>query len=157
MPRTGGAPGDPRTARPFRRCRWRATPPWPFQAPVDLGGTIPEDADLTQLDGLVSGEKFKLDPGFQVDIQGVGRYPVPSPVLTSVQQSGGTYGLRVDQVLQPGTLIIEAWTNLAGWSLVATNTTSANVFFYTDPNMGNHRQRLYRAFQFPRSPDDTIC
>ncbi len=49
-----------RAAEPFGR--WTAR--------LDMGGTIPEDTDLTQLGGPVSGEKFKLDPGFQLDISG---------------------------------------------------------------------------------------
>jgi opacity protein-like surface antigen len=46
------------SAEPFGR--WTAR--------LDLGGTIPEEADLTELAGPVSGEKFKLDPGFQLDM-----------------------------------------------------------------------------------------
>jgi len=52
-------------------------------------------------------------------------------------------------VLQPGTLVIEASTNLAGWSPVFTNTTPTNVLYYTDPDAGDHSSRFYRAFQFP--------
>ncbi len=37
---------------------------------LDLGGTIPEDADLTEFGGPVTGEKMKLDPGFQFDMGG---------------------------------------------------------------------------------------
>jgi hypothetical protein len=57
--------------------------------------------------------------------------------------------MRVDEVLQPGTLVIEACTNLAGWCPVFTNTTPTNVLFYTDPDAGNAPTRFYRAFQFP--------
>jgi hypothetical protein len=45
--------------------------------------------------------------------------------------------------------VIEASTNLAGWSPVFTNTTPTNVLFYTDPDAGNSPTRFYRAFQFP--------
>jgi hypothetical protein len=45
--------------------------------------------------------------------------------------------------------VIEASTNLAGWAPVFTNTTLANVLFYTDPKASNYLQRFYRAFQFP--------
>jgi hypothetical protein len=74
---------------------------------------------------------------------------VPSPVMTGLQLTNGTFQMRVDDVLQPGTLVIEASTNLAGWSPVLTNTTPTNVLFYTDPDAGNYPWRFYRAFQFP--------
>jgi hypothetical protein len=74
---------------------------------------------------------------------------VPSPVLTNLSGSNGTFQMRVDGVLQPGTLVIEASTNLAGWAPVFTNTTPTNVLFYTDPDAGSQCWRFYRAFQFP--------
>jgi uncharacterized delta-60 repeat protein len=74
---------------------------------------------------------------------------VPSPVMTGLQLTNGTFQMRADDVLQPGTLVIEASTNLAGWSPVLTNTTPTNVLFYTDPDAGNYPWRFYRAFQFP--------
>ena len=40
--------------------RWRGR--------VDVGGTIPESANLTELGGPVSGLKMELDPGFQMDL-----------------------------------------------------------------------------------------
>jgi hypothetical protein len=74
---------------------------------------------------------------------------VASPVMTNLRRINGTFQMRVEDVLQPGTLVIEASTNLAGWAPVFTNTTPTNVLFYTDPVAGNHRWRFYRAFQFP--------
>ena len=74
---------------------------------------------------------------------------VPSPVMTNLSVANGTFQMRVDQVLQPGTLVIEASTNLAGWSPVFTNTTPTNVLFYTDPEAGSHLWRFYRAWQQP--------
>jgi hypothetical protein len=71
------------------------------------------------------------------------------PVLTCLQPTNGTFQLRLDDVLQPGTLVIEASTDLAGWSPVFTNTSSTNVLFYTDPDAGSGPARFYRAFQFP--------
>jgi opacity protein-like surface antigen len=41
----------------------------------DMGGTIPEDANLTELGTPVSGEEFQLDPGFQFDM-GFGYRPL---------------------------------------------------------------------------------
>jgi hypothetical protein len=52
-------------------------------------------------------------------------------------------------MLQPGTLVIEASTNLASRSPVFTNITPTNVLFYTDPDASNAPPRFYRAFQFP--------
>ena len=40
--------------------RWRGR--------IDMGGTIPESANLTEFAGPVSGEQMKLSPGFQMDI-----------------------------------------------------------------------------------------
>jgi opacity protein-like surface antigen len=49
----------------------QAAEPFPrWTARFDMGGTIPEEADLTEVGGPVSGEKFKLDPGFQFDLSG---------------------------------------------------------------------------------------
>jgi hypothetical protein len=74
---------------------------------------------------------------------------VPSPVITNLGRINGTFQMRVEDVLQPGTLVIEASTDLAGWAPVFTNTTPTNVLFYTDPDAGSHLWRFYRAFQFP--------
>jgi hypothetical protein len=71
------------------------------------------------------------------------------PALTALGGTGGTFQLLVDDVLQPGTLVIEASTDLAAWAPVFTNTTPTNVLFYSDPEAGNHSWRFYRAFQFP--------
>ena len=60
------------------------------------------------------------------------------------------FGARgVAEGLKPGTLVIEACTNLAGWVPVFTNTTPTNVLFYTDPEAANKPARFYRAFQLP--------
>jgi hypothetical protein len=61
----------------------------------------------------------------------------------------GAFQLRPDGLVQPGTLVIEASTDLAGWALVFTNTTPTNVPFYTDPEASNTPTRFYRVFQFP--------
>jgi hypothetical protein len=57
----------------------------------------------------------------------------------------------VDNVLQPGTLVIEASTNLstANWAPVFTNSMPTNALFHTDPNAGSYRGRFYRTFQSP--------
>ena len=70
-------------------------------------------------------------------------------MLSGLQLTNGTFQMRVDNVLQPGTLVIEAATSLAGWAPVFTNTTPTNVLFYTDPDAGTSPTRFYRAFQFP--------
>jgi hypothetical protein len=55
---------------------------------------------------------------------------VPSPVMTGLPLTNGSLQLRVEDVLQPGTLVIEASTDLAGWVPVFTNTIPTNVLFY---------------------------
>jgi uncharacterized delta-60 repeat protein len=74
---------------------------------------------------------------------------VPEPVVTVLQPATGTFQLQVDDVLQPGTLVIEASTNLTDWAPVFTNVAATNVLYYRDPDAGSVPARLYRAFQFP--------
>ena len=74
---------------------------------------------------------------------------VPEPVMTNLSGTDGTFQMRVDGVLQPGTLVIEASMDLAGWAPVFTNTTPTNVLFYADPEAANYPWRFYRAYQFP--------
>jgi uncharacterized delta-60 repeat protein len=74
---------------------------------------------------------------------------VREPILTGLQPTNGTFQMRVDNVLQPGTLVIEACTNLGAWVPVFTNTTPSNTLLYTDPKASNSPTRFYRAFQFP--------
>jgi hypothetical protein len=93
--------------------------------------------------------------GYSIDSGGAGSFltvkyiSVPSPVLTPLGLTNVTFQMRVDDVLQPGTLVIEASTDLAGWVPVFTNTAPTNVLFYTDPEAGYNLTRFYRAFQFP--------
>jgi hypothetical protein len=74
---------------------------------------------------------------------------VPSPLMTSLNQTNGLFQVRVDNSLQPGTFVIEASTNLTDWVPVFTNNTPTNVLLYDDPDAGVFPQRFYRAFQFP--------
>jgi hypothetical protein len=71
------------------------------------------------------------------------------PVMTSLQLTNGTFLIRVDDVSQPGTLVVEASTDLAAWAPIFTNTTPTNVLLYADPAAVNTDTRFYRAFQFP--------
>ena len=50
---------------------------------------------------------------------------------------------------QPGTLVIEASTNLADWWPLFTNTTPTNLVFFTDPDAANYARRFYRAIWTP--------
>jgi hypothetical protein len=96
---------------------------------------------------IVTGES--PGSGGNVDFATIKYICVPEPVLTGLQLTNGTFQLRVDEVLQPGTLVIEASTNLTGWGPVFTNTTPTNVLFYTDPEASNAPTSFYRAYQFP--------
>jgi uncharacterized delta-60 repeat protein len=75
--------------------------------------------------------------GYAIDSGGAGSFLtvkyicVPSPVITHFQPTNGVFQMRVDEVLQPGTLVIEASADLAVWAPVFTNTTPTNVLFYT--------------------------
>ena len=63
-------------------------------ARVDIGGTIPEDANLTEFGGPVSGETLKLDPGFQFDMAGGYRF---TPWLELGPELGFTFN-TVDSI-----------------------------------------------------------
>jgi uncharacterized delta-60 repeat protein len=93
--------------------------------------------------------------GYSIDSGGAGSFLtmkyicVPSPVTTGLKLTNGTFQMRVDDVLQSGTLVIEASSGLTGWAPVFTNTTPTNVLYYTDPEAGSSATRFYRVFQFP--------
>jgi uncharacterized protein YgiM (DUF1202 family) len=96
---------------------------------------------------IVAGRSFIS--GISYDFATVKYICVKEPVMTGLQLTNGTFQIEVDDVLQPGTLVIEASTDLAGWLPIFTNTTPTNVLFYTDPDTGNYPGRFYRAFQSP--------
>jgi hypothetical protein len=110
------------------------------------------DAALTAAvdgSGNVIFTAYSTGSGGDLDFATVKYICVPSPVMTALQPTSGTFQMRVDDVLQPGTLVIEASTNLAGWVPVSTNATPTNVLAYTDPAAGSLPTRFYWTFQFP--------
>jgi hypothetical protein len=106
-------------------------------------------AVATDRSGNVIVTGFSAGNGTHWDFATIKYICVPSPVMTGLQLTNGTFQMRVDAVLQPGTLVIEASTNLRAWTPVFTNTKPTNVLFYTDPQAGSAPTRFYRAFQFP--------
>jgi hypothetical protein len=96
---------------------------------------------------IVTGRSF--GSGVYSDFATIKYTRVPSPVMTGLDLTNGTFQMRVDEVFQPGTLVIEASTDLAGWAPVFINTTPTNVLFYTDPEASNYLRRFYRAYQYP--------
>jgi hypothetical protein len=71
-------------------------------------------------------------------------YVLP-PVVTGLAQPDGTFQLRLDDPAQAPALVVEASTDLAGWTRLFTNTTPTNLLFYTDPGASNCLWRFYRA------------
>ena len=55
--------------------------------------------------------------------------------------------MRVDELLQGCTAVIETSTDLVGWTPIFTTPTPTNVLFDTDPDAGSFPWRFYRALQ----------
>ena len=114
-------------------------------------GNSDDEALAVALDhsGNVIVTGYSTGSGGNVDYATIKYVCVPEPLMTGLQPTNGAFHIRVDAVLQPGTLVIEASANLRAWTPVFTNTKPTNVLFYTDPQAGSAPTRFYRAFQFP--------
>ncbi|MDD1749899.1 MAG: hypothetical protein LUO89_08485 [Methanothrix sp.] len=95
---------------------------------------------------IVTGYSARTGSGYGYDFATI-KYIFPL-VIADCKAVDGACQLLLDN-LQPGTLAIEASTNLTGWVPLLTNTTPTNTLFYTDPDAGSLPVRFYRAYQFP--------
>jgi uncharacterized delta-60 repeat protein len=147
---TGGAPGNG-TTNDYATIKYSSAgmPLWTNCYNGPSNGDDRAYSVAVDRSGNVIATGYSLGSGSGCDFATIKYICVPEPQLTGLQPTNSTFQLRVDGVLQPGTLVIEASTNLAGWLPVFTNTTPTNVLYYTDPGAGGHPSRLYRAFQFP--------
>jgi len=68
-----------------------------------------------------------------------------SPMFSDFKLTDGTFQIWLENLTSPGTVMLEASTNLVGWSPLITNTAPTNVLFYTDQETSNHLWRFYRA------------
>jgi len=68
-----------------------------------------------------------------------------TPMFSDCKLTNGPFQIWLENLTSPGTVVIEASTNLVGWSPVITNTAPTNVLFYTDQETSNHLCRFYRA------------
>jgi hypothetical protein len=106
----------------------------PVAAAVDSGGNL-----------IMTGNSAG-SPG-PADVATI-KYAFPL-VITDCWFTGGSFQMRVDNVSPPAALVIGASSDLATWVPVFTNTTPANVVFFTDTDAAGASPRFYRAFQFP--------
>ena len=74
---------------------------------------------------------------------------VPSPVVTGLQLADGSFQMRVDGVLQPGTLVIEASHEPGGLGAGVHQHHAHQCAVLHRPGCQQRSARFYRAFQFP--------
>ena len=149
-----GASGVNTTTNDYATVKYSSTgaPLWTNRYNGPPNGDDQATAMTIDRSGNIIITGYSMGTGSGYDFATIKYICVPEPVMTCLQPTNSNYQLRVDSVLQPGTLVIEASTNLAdlaAWAPIFTNTTPTNVFFYTDPAAGNNGPRFYRAFQFP--------
>ncbi len=66
------------------------------------------------------------------------------PVIADTRMSNGVYQM---QLRRPNAVVIEASTNLVGWTPIFTNSTTTNLLFYNDASVGSLPSRFYRVLR----------
>jgi uncharacterized delta-60 repeat protein len=83
------------------------------------------------------------------------RYHVGSLPVPAIGPAGGAFGFQTNRFgfglsgIAGQTVVIEASTNLAVWSALATNTLGLGPLYFSDPSTTNFPQRFYRAVLLP--------
>jgi hypothetical protein len=130
-----------------------------------IGGALPPDLVLDRFTGTISGTpttngnfNFSLRVrDYHEGAAGVTRtvflavHP-PPPVQLDLLLSGQSVGAQIQLVLHGTTgqrQIVQASSNLTDWVTIMTNTSTTNLFEFTDTNVLQLPQRFYRAVVVP--------
>ena len=75
--------------------------------------------------------------------------PAPATLIDPLVMSDGRFQCTVSNLVPGKTYIIEASTNLANWTPIATNVAASSMESYVDNGAAAFRRRCYRSVQLP--------